>query len=149
MVIPCQAERVKEPLEFGPPVGLGWLQVAVGVTLLCVTAAADPTGRVLMVPAAALLVALGVRDLVLRPTLSAGREGLTVVDGLHRRVVTWAAVERVRVVTDRRAPLLELDLGDAVVVLSRRRLWMPPSLVLEQLEQLRADYPLPYRALRP
>ena len=139
MVIPCQAELVTEPLTFGPSSALGWLQVGMGVAVLCVTATADPAGRFLLGPASALLVTLGVRDLVLRPTLSAGRDGLTVVDGLHRRVVTWAEVEQVRVVTDRRAPLLELDLGDTVVVLSRRRLRMPPSLVLEQLEQLRAD----------
>jgi hypothetical protein len=41
------------------------------------------------------------------------------------------------VVADRRAALLELDLGSVTVVLSRRRLGCPPVQALEQLEAAR------------
>lgn len=130
-----------EDLEIAPSRTAAWLGVAAGLLLLGLTAAVPPVGRLLLVPAGLLLVALGIRDLVLRPTLQADHEGLTVVDGLHRRKATWETLERLRVVHDRRAQLLELDLGDTVVVLSRRRLGQPPYLVFEQLELLRPDPP--------
>jgi hypothetical protein len=41
------------------------------------------------------------------------------------------------VITDRRTPLLELDLDHTVVVLSRRRLGTAPYLVLEELDTVR------------
>lgn len=100
--------------------------------------AVDPLGRLLLLPAAGLLLALALRDLLLRPTLTGTTDGLTLVTGLHRVTVPWADVEVLRVVTDRRAPLLEIDLGDTVVVLSRGRLGAPPYAVLEDLQELRA-----------
>jgi hypothetical protein len=128
---------VNEPLRAGPAAAAGWLQVVAGLVLLLGTTLADPVGRVLLVPAGLLLAGSGLRDLLLRPVLTADRDGLTVVEGLHRRQLPWTEVEGVRVVTDRRAPLLELDLGTHVVVLSRRRLGRPPYQVLEELQQLR------------
>ncbi len=112
--------------------------VLAGLLLALLAAAADAGGRVLVLPAAALLVGLGARDLVLRPVLQADDLGLEVVTGLRRVRAAWSDVERLRVVTDRRTPVLELDLGDAVVVLGRLRLGRAPVDVLEQLHTLRA-----------
>jgi hypothetical protein len=123
--------------EAGPPSWQGWGQLALAALLLAGVPLADPVGRVLLLPAAVLLVVLGSRDLVLAPVLTADHQGLTVVDGFRRRTATWGHLRHARVVTDRRAPLLELDLDDVVVVLSRRRLGQPPALALQQLEALR------------
>ncbi len=129
--------HVSDTLEVGPARGPGWLQVGLGLLLVGLTTTVDPAGRLLLVPAGLGLLAYAARDLLLRPVLRADVGGVTVVDGLRRRQVAWSGVERLRVVTDRRAPLIELDLGDTVVVLSRRRLGASPYVVLEQLEQLR------------
>ena len=117
---------------------LAWLLLAAGVLLLAAAVtASDPLGRALLAIAAVLLGGPAGRDLVLGPALVADAGGLTVVDGLRRRHVAWSQLDRVRVVTDRRSPLLELDLDGHLVVLSRRRLGAAPALVLEELEQLR------------
>jgi hypothetical protein len=141
MVNTCQAPRVSGRVEITPSRAQGWLVVGLGLLVLAGAVPAPPVGRVLLVPAALLLIVVGARDLFLAPTLAADAVGITVVDGLRRRDATWAELERMRVVTDRRTPLLELDLGDTVVVLSRRRLGAPPYVVLEQLEQARAAPP--------
>lgn len=113
------------------------LALALAVLLLAGATFTDPAGTLLLVPAALLLLSLSCRDLALRPVLTANRTGLTVIDGWHRLSATWPEVERLRVVTDRRAALLELDVGEAVVVLTRRRLGRPPYAVLEELQALR------------
>ncbi len=116
----------------------GALALLAGSAVLALGAVGAPAaGRLLAAVGAAVLLAAGLRDLALRPVLRADRRGLQVVDGVRRRTVVWAAVERVRVVRDRRTPVLELDLGDALVVLSRWRLGRAPQDVLEELERLR------------
>ena len=112
--------------------------LVVGIVLGLAALDLDTGGRLLIVPAALVLLALGLRDALLRPTLALRHDGLDVVVGGRRRHVPWAELEGVRVVTDRRATLLELDLGFTVVVLSRRRLGVPPDVALEVLEQVRA-----------
>ena len=107
-----------------------------GVLLLVVGLLSDAGGRVLAWPAGVLLLVLGARDLVLGPALRAGPDGLVVVSGLRRRTVPWAAVERLRLVTERRTPLLEVDAGDDLLLLSRWRLGRSPSLVLDELAAL-------------
>jgi hypothetical protein len=124
-------------VSWGPSRGQGWFQLAGAVLVLAAALGLDGLGRLLALPAAALLAVLGARDLHLRPTLRADTGGLTVVVGVRRLTVPWAEVEGLRVVTDRRSPLLEIDLGDTVVVLPRRRLGAAPSLVLEELAALR------------
>ncbi len=109
-----------------------------GCLLALLGASADAGGRVLVLPAAALLLGLGVRDLVLRPVLQADQRGVRVVSGVRRVHADWADVERLRVVTDRRTPVLELDLGHAVVVLGRLRLGRAPADVLAELLSVRA-----------
>ena len=106
------------------------------VGLLAGAAAADPAGRLLLVAAALWLAILAGRDLLLTPVLDADLEGLRVVDGWRRIEVAWSGVEDIRLVTDRRAPLVELDLGDRLVVLSRRRLARSPSEVVDELTAL-------------
>ncbi len=111
------------------------LLLAAGALVL-LGAVADAGGRVLAWPAAALLAGCALRDLLLRPVLQAGPAGLQVVTGLRRRSVPWSSVERLRVVRDRRTPLLEIDLGDTLVVLSRFRLGRAPEDVLSELSAL-------------
>ena len=113
------------------------LLLAGAVLLALVALAADPHGRLLAAPAALLLAALGLRDLLLRPVLAAGAWGLEVVTGLRRRHVPWHSLEGLRVVTDRRTPLLELDLGTTLVVLPRSRLGRDPQEVLAELDAVR------------
>lgn len=125
-------------MQASPDRRLSWLQLALAVGLLAAAVSVvDPTGRLLLVPAGLLLLVLGLRDVLLSPVLTAGPAGLQVVQGWSRHDVPWSAVEGLRVVTDRRAPLLELDLGDTVVVLSRSRLGRAPYLVLAELEACR------------
>ena len=71
--------------------------------------------------------------LALRPVLRADTAGLEVVVGLRRRQLSWPEVHGLRVVDDRRTPLLEVDLGSTLVVLTRRRLGRPPDVVLDEL----------------
>lgn len=120
-----------------PSAALSLLAGAAGLAVVAVLA--DPAGRLLAVPAALVLVAVALRDVLLRPVLAAGPEGITVVVGLRRRSVAWHSVGRVRVITDRRTPLLELDLGDTLVVLARGRLGRPPQDVLAELQEIAGD----------
>lgn len=107
------------------------------VVLLAGLTLVDRLGQLLLALGAAVVLAVGLRDLLLRPTLVVDRDGLILIDGLARVQAPWADVERLRIVTDRRTPLLEIDLGARVVVLGRRRLGAAPYLVLEELEAMR------------
>lgn len=115
---------------------LAWLQAVLGAAVVAAVPVADPAGRLLLIAAGAVLVVLAGRDLLLRPVLAADAGGLRVVDGWTTRALPWSQVHGLRVVTDRRAPLLELDLGVSVVVLSRRRLGRAPDVVLDELRAL-------------
>ena len=119
-----------EQTHFGPSVAAAALEVVVGLALLAGTTLADPVGRLLLVVAGAAALVVGTRDLLLRPVLSADGSGLTVVEGWRRRTAPWTGVEALGVVTDRRTPLLSVDLGDRLIVLSRRRLGAAPADVL-------------------
>jgi len=124
-------------VEAGPG-SLAVLAVLTGaLTLAGLAALADPAGRLLAGVGAAVAAVAGLRDLLLRPVLRADRTGVDVVSGVRRLHADWAQVEQLRVVTDRRAPLLELDLGGPVVVLSRLRLGRPPAAVLAELLDVR------------
>ena len=113
------------------------VELSAGVLLLALVSVVDAPGAVLLVPGGLAALVFGLRDLVLAPVLKADASGVTVVEGVRRTAATWPQVARVRVVRDRRTPLLELDLGDRLVVLSRRRLGAPVDDVLAQLEALR------------
>ncbi len=133
------SSNLPERLARGPTAWVGALEVGAAFVLLAGLTLVDPLGRLLLALGATVVLAVGLRDLFLRPTVVADRDGLIIVDGLARVQARWADVERLRIVTDRRAPLLEVDLGARVVVLGRRRLGAAPYLVLEELEALRAD----------
>lgn len=103
------------------------------VALVLLGWSADAGGRVLAWPAAALLAAAALRDLVLGPALRADGRQVAVVTGWRTTTVPWSGVDRLRVVTDRRAPLLEIDAGADLLLLSRWRLGRPPAVVLDEL----------------
>ena len=114
---------------------LGWAcgQLVAGAVLLAALPLIDPVGALLVVPAALAALGFGLRDLLLRPVLVAGADGLTVVSGVRREHAAWSEVERVREVRDRRTPVLAIDLGDRLVVLTARRLGAPVEEVAAAL----------------
>jgi hypothetical protein len=106
--------------------------------LAVATALSDPGGRLLTAPAALAALVLGLRGLDRRPLLLADAGGIAVRDGWRRLTSPWEGVERMRVVRDRRAALLELDLGHTLVVLSQARLGRLPEDVLTELLAVRS-----------
>ena len=68
--------------------------------------------------------------------LVADASGLRVRTGWRQLSASWASVERLRVTRDRRAELLELDLGRTVLLLSRTRLGRSPEDVLTDLQAI-------------
>ena len=111
--------------------------LATAAVLLVVGVVSDAGGRLLTLPAALVALVLGVRDLVAGPVLTADAHEVVVREGWRRVHAPWSAVERMRVVKDRRAELLELDVGRTVVLLSRNRLGRLPEDVLADLLALR------------
>ena len=108
-----------------------------GVLGLGLAVVADTAGRLLVLPAAVAALLYAVRDAVAGPVLTADADGLELVTGWRRLRVPWSAVERLRVVTDRRTRLVEVDLGATVVALSGTRLGRDPRDVLDDLLLLR------------
>ena len=106
---------------------------------------ADAGGRLLVVPVVLALVAAALRELLAGPALRADTSGLDVVVGAHRQQVRWHEVAGMQVVRDRRATLLELDLGDRVVVLGPLRLGRSPGSVLADLLALQGGGPGQHR----
>jgi hypothetical protein len=127
------------PRSWEPARGWVWTQLATAVVLVALLPFVDRLGWVILLPTALAAAASGLRDRVLTPVLTADADGIAIVDGLHRIGARWPQVERLRAVRDRRSPLLEVDLGDHVVVLSRRRLGADVDEVLEALEALRVS----------
>ena len=113
--------------------------LAFAAVLAAVAALSDPAGRLLAAPAALAVLALAVRDLRSGPLLRADADGVEVLQGLRRTRVGWESVERMRVLRDRRAELLELDLGTTLALLSRQRLGRYPDEVLTDLLAVRAS----------
>ncbi|MCU1691204.1 MAG: hypothetical protein JWM64_295 [Frankiales bacterium] len=106
--------------------------------LAVVGVTSDTLGTLLCLPAALASLAVGLRDLLVVPALQADASGLQVRPLLGVRSLRWDDVVRLRVVQDRRAVLLELELeDDEVLLLSRGRLGRDPRDVLDELEALR------------
>jgi hypothetical protein len=117
--------------------------LATAAVLAIVTVLSDPAGRLLTAPAAVAALVLGIRDLRSGPVLVAGADGVSVNTGWRRVHAGWSEIERMRVVRDRRAELLELDLGRTVVLLSRTRMDRLPPDVLTDLLAVRATSATP------
>ncbi|KQS66867.1 PH domain-containing protein [Modestobacter sp. Leaf380] len=116
--------------------------VAVGLAVAALVV--DPVGRFLVGAAAVLLVAVVVRDLVLRPRVRAEDDGVHVRTTTGTTVIGWPAL-RVQVHTTRRLGLRSttLELEDArddtvLVVLGRRDLGVDPAQVAAALQDLTA-----------
>ena len=117
-----------------------------GSLLVLVALGIDAVGRVLVGAAGVLLLALAVRDVVLRPWLSAGADGVEVRTMTGRTRLPWAGL-RVRLRTTSRlgvrSRLLELDTArgpdddGTLVLLGRRDLGTDPAAVAQVLEVLR------------
>lgn len=131
------AGGTRPQVRAAPPRAAALALLALAAVLAVVATQTDATGTLLALPAAVVALALGLRDLLLVPVLHADAGGLVVVRGLRRQAVPWADVRRLRVVEDRRSALLELDLEDDVVLLSRGRLGRDPRTVLDELRALR------------
>jgi hypothetical protein len=122
-------------VQWSPRVGETVATAAVGLALALATALVDPVGRVLVGAAAVALLGLTARDLLARPRLRAGPDGVTVRRLSGATTVPWPVLQvRVRV-TRRlglRARTLELeDRSDdtVLVVLGRRELGADPQAV--------------------
>ena len=109
--------------------------VVVAAVLAGAALLADPVGRLLVGAAAALLVAVAARDLLLRPRLATDGTGVTVRSLTGRTTIPWPAL-RVRVRVTRRLGVLSrtLELEDALddavlLVLGRRDLGTDPDAV--------------------
>jgi hypothetical protein len=107
--------------------------IAFAVVLGVVAVLSDPAGRLLAVPAALAVLGLALRDLRSGPLLVADAAGVRVLQGLRRVAVPWGAVERMRVLRDRRSELLEIDAGATLLLLTRQRLGRLPDDVLSDL----------------
>ncbi len=112
--------------------------LALAAVLAVVTALSDPAGRLLTAPAAVGAVLLAALELRGGPVLRADTEHVEVRQGWRRVRTSWATVEGMRVVKDRRTELLEIDLGDTTLLLSRTRLGRLPDEVLAELQALRS-----------
>ena len=133
-------------MEWSPRAGETAGLATLGVLLGLVTLLLDPLGRVLVGAAAVLLLALAVRDRLLRPRLAAGPAGVAVRRLTGTTELPWARLQ-VRVRDSRRfglrSRLLELDTaagpdadGD-LVLLGRRDLGADPGEVARVLHTLR------------
>jgi hypothetical protein len=126
------------------PVETGAL-VAVGLLLAGAVLLVDTAGRVLIGTAAVLMLGIAVRDVVARPRLSAGPDGVDVRGWTSRTHLPWPGL-RIDVRETRRFGVrnrtLELDTAagpdedGVLVVLGRRDLGADPAEVARALAAL-------------
>lgn len=118
---------------------------AIGLALALAVVLVDAPGRVLVGAGALLVLGLAARDLLTRPRLSAGPDGIDVGTLTGRRHLPWSTA-RVRLRETRRLGLrgrtLELDTAagpdddGVLVVLGRRDLGADPAEVARALRSL-------------
>jgi hypothetical protein len=123
---------------------------AIGLGLALAVLVVDATGRVLVGLAALLLFAVVVRDVVARPRLAAGPDGVDVKSWTAPRHLAWPVLQ-VRVRETRRwgvrTRTLELDTAagaddeGVLVVLGRRDLGTDPAEVARALRALDPTVP--------
>jgi hypothetical protein len=132
-------------VQWSPRAGETAALVAVALGLALALVVLDAPGRVLVGAGALLLLALALRDLVARPRLTAGPDGVDVRTWTRRRHLPWSGL-RVRVRESRRLGVrsrtLELDTAagpdddGVLVVLGRRDLGADPEQVARELRAL-------------
>ena len=132
-------------MHWSPRPGETVALAAVGLGLALAAVFLDTPGRVLVGAGALLMLLLVARDLVVRPRLSAGPDGIDVRGWVGHRHLPWRGL-RVRVRETRRLGMrgrtLELDTAagpdDAgeLVVLGRRDLGADPEQVARELQKL-------------
>ncbi|MGP3916145.1 PH domain-containing protein [Nonomuraea sp. 10N515B] len=102
--------------------------------------AGDVRGVILAVPAAVLVGAMGLRDLIVPVRLAADESGITVVHGFAgKRHVPWEAIWDIKVDVRRRwglrSEMLEIDTGDHLHVFSPHELGASPTEVAAALRR--------------
>ena len=132
-------------MEWSPRRSESVALAVVGIGLALPLLALDAAGRILVGAAALLLLGLAARDVLVRPRLSAGPDGVVVRTLGGRRELPWQDL-RVQVRTTRRFGVanraLELDTAagpeDAgvLVLLGRRDLGADPEEVARKLQEL-------------
>ena len=132
-------------VEWSPRPGetVALLAVALGLGLALFVL--DAPGRLLVGAGALLLLVLGARDVLARPRLAAGPDGVQVRSWFARRHLPWPGL-RVGVRENRRLGVrsrtLELDTAagphddGVLVVLGRRDLGADPAVVARALQDL-------------
>jgi hypothetical protein len=132
-------------VQWSPRTGETAALAVVGAGLALSLVFLDAAGRVLVGAGAVLLLGLAARDLLARPRLSAGPDGVDVRTMTGRRHLPWPGL-RVRVRETRRLGVpsrtLELDTArgtddpGVLVVLARRDLGADPEKVARALREL-------------
>jgi hypothetical protein len=132
-------------MEWSPRPGETVALVAVALGLGLALFVLDAPGRLLVGAGALLLLVLGARDVLARPRLTAGPEGVEVRGWTGRRHLPWAGL-RVQVRDNRRLGMrsrtLELDTATGpqddgvLVILGRRDLGADPAEVARALRAL-------------
>jgi hypothetical protein len=132
-------------VQWSPRAGETTALAAIGLGLALGILLVDAAGRLLLGAAALLVLALVVRDAVLRPRLSAGPDGVVVRRLGGAQLLPWHGL-RVQVRTTRRwgvrSRLLELDTATGpddpgtLVLLGRRDLGTDPAEVAQALRGL-------------
>jgi len=132
-------------MQWSPRIGETVALVAVALGLGLALVVLDAPGRLLVGTGALLLLVLGARDVLIRPRLAAGTEGIEVRTWAGRRHLPWAGL-RVHVRESRRwgmrSRILELDTSagphddGVLVVLGRRDLGVDPEDVARALRGL-------------
>lgn len=132
-------------MQWSPRAGETAALVAIALGLALALLILDAPGRVLVGGGALLLLALAARDVLARPRLAAGPDGVDVRTWTRGRHLPWAGL-RVRVRETRRLGVrsrtLELDTASGpwddgvLVVLGRRDLGADPEEVARALRAL-------------
>ncbi|CAM4072651.1 PH domain-containing protein [Tsukamurella strandjordii] len=130
--------------NWSAPRSVGVVLLVAGVVLGAATAffgaVSDPVGIVLVGLGTVLLAYLGASVLVLRPRLAADAEGVTYRGAFGRKHFPWDGLQIKRTSTKhwgRESVLLELSRGDDLLFLGRWELGEAPTVVAQELEELR------------
>ncbi|GAA1014228.1 hypothetical protein GCM10009551_101440 [Nocardiopsis tropica] len=130
--------------NWSAPRSVGVVLLVAGVVLGAATAffgaVSDPVGIVLVGLGTVLLAYLGASVLILRPRLAADAEGVTYRGAFGRKHFPWDGLQIKRTSTKhwgRESVLLELSRGDDLLFLGRWELGEAPTVVAQELEDLR------------